>query len=169
MGVIQACAAFGSITLTPLEDGDVGVIAALGRHPEVFTEIPQIAQPFDANAWCAQAMANGENYIRHLIRVGPNRLPAGYVQICRRNNLDLDLGYWLGKDYWGMGIGTSAAAAALRLFFYAGGQPPIFAATTPQNAASRRILEKLGFKETAASRPPDGMIDHVWHSRRSEP
>jgi RimJ/RimL family protein N-acetyltransferase len=145
-----------------MEADDAYVIANLGRHPAVFEHIPQISQPFDAQSWCAKAIGNPENYLRHLVLVGPTRAPVGYVQIGRRNNCDLELGYWLGKDYWHNGIGSAAAAAALILFTIAGGQPRIFAATTPSNAASRRILSKLGFSETDLSLPPDGMIDHVW-------
>jgi len=162
MGVIQACAALDQICLTPMEADDLHTIAHLGRHREIFQHVPQIPQPFDAHAWCSKAIDNGENYVRHIVRVGPARVPVGYVQICRRNNCDLELGYWLGKDYWGNGIGFAAAGAALVLFVTAGGQPKIFAATTPDNVASRRILTKLGFKETNLSEPPEGMIDHMW-------
>jgi len=162
MGLIQACMELEKICLTPMEADDFHLIVDLGRHPEVFQHIPQISKPFDAQAWCSNAIGNAENYVRHIIRVGAERAPVGYVQICRRANYDLELGYWLGKDYWGFGIGSAAAAAALILFLSAGGQPRIFAATTPDNFASRRILAKLGFKETAISEPPKNMIDHVW-------
>lgn len=165
MGVIQACTALDPIFLTPLVAEDETAIALLGSHPDVFADIPQISSPFDAKAWCTQVLANPENYVRHLVRLGPGKLPAGYVQICRRSNLDLDLGYWLGRPYWGKGIGSRSATAALILFLDAGGQPPIFAATTPGNIASRTILAKLGFKETIASEQPKGMIDHLWDPR----
>lgn len=160
--MIQACAVLSHIVLTPLEPTDVGVIEHLGRHYETFEHIPQIDQPFDAKTWCAKAIGSQENYIRHVIRVGSQRTPTGYVQICRRANLDLELGYWLGKDYWGYGIAPAAALAAMSLFFCAGGQPRIFAATTPSNTASRRVLAKLGFVETNLSNAPEGMIDHIW-------
>lgn len=153
----------GSICLTPMEAQDTEIIAHLGRHPEVFQHIPQIAKPFNAQAWCANALENRVNYIRHIVRVGSDKVPVGYVQICRRKNIDLELGYWLGMDYWRCGIGTIAVAAALDLFVNAGGLPKIFAATLPSNIASRRILAKLGFRETSASEPPEGMIDHVWN------
>lgn len=165
-GVIQASFASNSICLVPMELGDVKTIAHLGRHPEVFEHIPQIPQPFNANGWISKAIENPENYIRHLVLAGPSRIPIGYVQIGRRDNCDLELGYWLGRDYWGYGIGSAAAATAMMLFTSVGGQPRIFAATTPGNTRSRRMLRKLGFRQTSVSEPPEGMIDHVWEWQR---
>ncbi|BBN88478.1 GNAT family N-acetyltransferase [Azospira sp. I09] len=162
MVALLACMQMGPISITPLEIEDTKAIAHLGRHPEVFQYIPEIKQPFDAETWCKNAIDNGCNHIRHLIKVGPQRTPVGYVQICRRLNMDLELGYWIGKEYWGHGIASAAASLALVLFVSAGGSPKVFAATKPDNPASRRVLEKLGFLESSESQPPEGMIDHLW-------
>lgn len=164
MVALLACIKSDPITLTPLEQKDSEAIAHLGRHPEVFMHIPEIAQPFDAEAWCKSTIENGGNHIRHLIRLGPHSLPVGYVQICRRQNMDLELGYWLGKEYWGKGIASVATSLALILFVSAGGSPRIFAAAKPDNPASRRVLEKIDFKETSESSAPIGMIDYIWQT-----
>lgn len=168
MSTILACVAAGPIYLAPLECQDIDSIAQLGKHPEVFQYIPEIEQPFDAKAWCQKILSNPENYIRHVVKVGPTRLPVGYVQINRRRNCDLELGYWLGKEYWGKGIASVAALNALALFVSAGGSSRVFAAAKPENVASRRVLAKLGFQETTESTSSIGMIDHIWSPRETK-
>lgn len=51
--------------------------------------------------------------------------------------------YWLGRDYWGMGIATWA----LKEFLAQKNQiRPIYARVAKDNLGSRRVLEKCGFK-----------------------
>jgi RimJ/RimL family protein N-acetyltransferase len=51
--------------------------------------------------------------------------------------------YWLGKEYWGKGIATSA----LKEFLAQKNQiRPIYARVAKDNIGSRRVLEKCGFK-----------------------
>ena len=51
--------------------------------------------------------------------------------------------YWLGKEYWGQGIATSA----LKEFLAHHNQTrPIYARVAKDNLGSRRVLEKCGFK-----------------------
>lgn len=51
--------------------------------------------------------------------------------------------YWLGKEFWGKGIATSALRE-----FLAHQNPirPIYARVAKDNLGSRRVLEKCGFK-----------------------
>ncbi|MDO6618002.1 MULTISPECIES: GNAT family N-acetyltransferase [unclassified Shewanella] len=51
------------------------------------------------------------------------------------------LGYWLGRDYWGQGIGTNA----LRVFLAEQTQRPIFAEVTQDNLGSIKVLISNGF------------------------
>jgi RimJ/RimL family protein N-acetyltransferase len=54
------------------------------------------------------------------------------------------LGYCLHQDVWSMGYGTEAARAQLEFAFQQLGLHRVWAGTDPDNAASARILEKLG-------------------------
>jgi RimJ/RimL family protein N-acetyltransferase len=51
------------------------------------------------------------------------------------------VGYWIGRDYWGKGIGT----AALRQFLMHLEMRPLYAYVGNHNKASIRVLEKCGF------------------------
>ncbi len=52
-----------------------------------------------------------------------------------------DVGYWLGKEYWGKGIATQALMEFLRYE----ATRPLYARVAKHNIASRRVLEKCGF------------------------
>jgi RimJ/RimL family protein N-acetyltransferase len=55
---------------------------------------------------------------------------------------DQEVGYWLGKEFWGQGIATQALAEFLRIFK----TRPLIAHVAKHNIGSKRVLEKNGFK-----------------------
>lgn len=57
----------------------------------------------------------------------------------------VEVAYALGKRWWGRGYASEAASAAVRYGFERLALDPIVAVTRPTNAASRRVLQKLGF------------------------
>jgi RimJ/RimL family protein N-acetyltransferase len=60
----------------------------------------------------------------------------------------LELGFLLRPQFWGQGLATEAAHAAVKHAFEVLGARAIFASHHPENSASRRVLEKLGFRQT---------------------
>jgi len=67
--------------------------------------------------------------------------------IRRRAAQYVTLGYWMGQDYVGQGLMTEAVGAVIPFAFDTLGLHRIHAAFLPTNAASRRVLEKNGFRE----------------------
>lgn len=59
--------------------------------------------------------------------------------------LSAELGYWLGREFWGRGIMPAAVEEMCRLGFHRWDIVRIFAEPYAHNAASRRVLEKAGF------------------------
>jgi ribosomal-protein-alanine N-acetyltransferase len=57
----------------------------------------------------------------------------------------VDFGYTLARSRWGRGLMTEAAGACLRYAFEELHFPELVASVDSRNAASRRVLEKLGF------------------------
>ncbi len=57
---------------------------------------------------------------------------------------EIEVGYSLAKEHWGRGLATEAAIGWLDLGFRVKGLQRIVAVADVQNAASRRVLEKLG-------------------------
>lgn len=56
-----------------------------------------------------------------------------------------EIGYLVAPEWWGQGYATEAARAVLAFGFTTMGLHSVEAQTAPENAASRRVLEKLGF------------------------
>lgn len=54
-------------------------------------------------------------------------------------------GYWLGRDYWGRGIGTDAARTLSDAALRGGSLRRLEARVFAPNTASARVLEKSGF------------------------
>ena len=55
-----------------------------------------------------------------------------------------ELGYWIGKPYWGMGFGTEAARAIVAMGFETLHLHKVFARAITTNPGSWRIMEKIG-------------------------
>lgn len=62
------------------------------------------------------------------------------------------LGYWVGQPHAGQGVGTAAVRAMLAYAFGPLKLHRVEAACLPSNAASRRVLEKTGFRHEGLAR-----------------
>ncbi|MCP3970309.1 MAG: GNAT family N-acetyltransferase [Rhodobacteraceae bacterium] len=60
-------------------------------------------------------------------------------------------GYWVAPEFWGRGIATEAATAMIDMIFRKAGTTQIATGYLEGNAASARVLSKLGFRETGNS------------------
>ncbi len=61
-------------------------------------------------------------------------------------NKNAELGYWLGKRYWGKGLMTEAVKLVLKFAFKKLKLHKVYANVFEQNIASRKVLENCGFK-----------------------
>lgn len=57
---------------------------------------------------------------------------------------DVELGYMLAKDYWGLGLTTEGGKASLKYGFDELKLERIVAVAKPENLASRGVMENLG-------------------------
>ncbi|MCB1503406.1 MAG: GNAT family N-acetyltransferase [Hyphomicrobiaceae bacterium] len=71
----------------------------------------------------------------------------GAVGIAARSH-GHNLGFWLGKRYWGQGFMTEAAAALITAFFADVGDVALNSSYLADNPASWRVQQKLGFVQT---------------------
>lgn len=67
------------------------------------------------------------------------------------NGPEIELGYRLGRPHWGRGYATEAAALAAAHALGPLGLERLVAVAYPENVASRRVLTKVGFRETGSS------------------
>jgi RimJ/RimL family protein N-acetyltransferase len=61
---------------------------------------------------------------------------------------ELEVSYWIGREFWGKGIATKALA----VFLSAVKNRPLYARAAKDNIASLRVLEKCGFVITGYER-----------------
>jgi len=90
---------------------------------------------------------NNKAYEFGIILKETNRLVGiiGLVRIDQKNK-NGEIGYWLGKKCWGQGLTTEAAKLVLNFSFKELRLHKIYARLFEQNASSKRVLEKSGFK-----------------------
>lgn len=95
-----------------------------------------------AAEWLASAI-EGEEGVVFMIERGDRLIGCtGY----RAFDTDhAELGYWIGKPYWGHGYATEAVGALIAHAFDADGFAYLKAGHFADNPASERVLRKLGF------------------------
>jgi len=69
-----------------------------------------------------------------------------------------DVGYWIGRRFWGSGVAT----AALGRFLEVVADRPLFAHVAVQNVGSIRVLEKCGFTAVGERTGDDGVRELVY-------
>ncbi|MCI0609246.1 MAG: GNAT family N-acetyltransferase [Anaerolineae bacterium] len=62
--------------------------------------------------------------------------------VCWEQAGEREVGYWIGKEFWGKGIATKALSEFLNHVKIR----PLYAHVAKHNIGSRRVLEKCGFK-----------------------
>ena len=97
--------------------------------------------------------------------------PLGICGLRRRDSLaDVDLGFALLPAWRGLGYAGEAAGAVVTTAL-AGGIEPVCAILKPDNRASRRLLEKLGFERSGGFHDPasgDWLDRYVIDSRHGK-
>ncbi|HSK89196.1 MAG TPA: GNAT family N-acetyltransferase [Anaerolineales bacterium] len=105
----------------------------------------------EATAMAALPSRSRETFMAHWTRITVddsilirtilfNGSVAGNI-VCFDQLGEREVGYWLGKEYWGKGIATRALAEFLKYIDVR----PLYAHVARHNVASRRVLEKCGF------------------------
>lgn len=84
----------------------------------------------------------------------------GGIGYFRRTSGAAELGFWLGRDYWGQGYATEAGLAVVRHGFTVGRHDAFTSSHFHDNPASGRVLTKLGFEPAG-----DG---EIWSTARGQ-
>lgn len=137
------------LILRPLRAGDEPDFLALAGEWDVArmtSDIPHPLLPSHAKVWLSP---NGSD-VRFAIEMHGRMIgSAGYF---KRRSGAAEIGFWLGRDHWGMGFATEAAGAVLRHGFGVDGYGSFSSAHFADNPASGRVLRKLGFEPVGLAR-----------------
>ena len=137
------------------EAEDVTRIVALANDAEIARNTSGIPYPYTLDHGCAfiamVRAANPEIDLPLLVEHAEHG-PVGMVGLHRRDDPWPEIGYWLGRPYWGLGIATEAGAALVDWARAERGLKAIGSGFFADNPASGRVLEKLGFLHTGEVR-----------------
>jgi ribosomal-protein-alanine N-acetyltransferase len=117
-----------------------------------WTEADLNRQAFGARLWRSRQEARrGTDYSFLIFEKTDRRevLVGGLTisNVRRRAAQFATLGYWMGEEFASRGLMSEAVGVLLPYFFDTLGLHRLQAAFLPHNAASRRVLEKNGFRE----------------------
>jgi RimJ/RimL family protein N-acetyltransferase len=133
------------LVLRPPESGDAARICLLAGDYDVARMTATIPHPYgeqQAAAWIESVQAGEEGVVLAVLRAATLIGCAGYRAFGQDH---AELGYWIGKPYWGMGYATEAVGALIAHAFEAERFVFLAAGHFTDNPASARVIEKLGF------------------------
>lgn len=140
------------LSMEPLDlDCHEEELAALHADPRVMATMGgETATPEESRAWIERNLAHGqepglgifvfrEQQTRRFVGRGAIRR----IEIGGRE--EVEVGYAVAAGLWGQGFATEMATALVRWAESRADVRSLVAYTEPANAASRRVLEKVGF------------------------
>ena len=147
------------LTFEPLSVDHAPPMFRLLTDPRIYRHLVHLAPPESVEAlagrYAAQARGvheDGSPLAIWVIRDGDERV--GFVQ-SKGDERAPEIGYLLGPDAWGRGIATEATGALIDHLFAATAAQELRAVIAPANAASLRVVRKLGFEARPAQEGDD--------------
>lgn len=127
------------VRLRDVAEDDLPIFYAHQLDPDATQMAAFSSRPRDAFlAHWARILANADSLEQTILVDGQ---VAGNI-VCYEQGGEWEVGYWLGKEYWGQGVATEALAQLLAQVQ----TRPLYAHVVRHNIASRRVLEKCGFR-----------------------
>ena len=158
-----------SCELRPLEPGDAASLAAHANDREIWLNLrDRFPHPYslqDAETYIAM-IKNQSPVTSFGIIVGGSAV--GGISLMPGKDIErcsAEIGYWLGRVFWGRGIATDAVRALTSYGFEELGLARVFAIPFARNPASARVLEKSGYVKEGFMRRSalkDGVLVDQW-------
>ncbi|MFD3283849.1 GNAT family N-acetyltransferase [Alteromonas macleodii] len=123
---------------------DSSIIVALLNDADVSKWTSHIPFPYtenDAISW----LKKQENSLRKPLAIEIENKLVGCISYWHLDSLTTEVGYWIGKSFWGKGIATTAVSSLLDSTIFPT-TPKVAAKVAAENIGSQRVLEKCGFK-----------------------
>lgn len=134
--------------LRPMNEGDVDAVFALRRDAEMmrFIRQPQTKRSEAAN-WVRLVSSRWQSD-RYGFCAVIEKSSGTFVGWCGlwelKESGEIEVGYAITKEFWKQGLASEAAARFLEYGFTELKLEKIVAVANPENAASRRVMEKIG-------------------------
>ena len=178
------------LELRPLTASDATRVAELANDEELSRNLRSFGFPYgidDANEWLAEVLDEWEQGKSAAFAVCvvtaesvSNELVGSIGIVLDPQSNRGELGYWIGRNYWGQGIATDASQMMLDFAFGQLGLNKIVAECLDRNPASARVLEKIGmlqegflkkhFRKNVTEEYCDvrvfGLLKATWNARK---
>lgn len=138
-----------NVAFRAFRHSDAGQVALLLNDLRVTGDHMQLPYPYTeshAHDFIGQAIRGDKSYISLAI-VDENDLVMGQVSLSSQEMNKGYTGYWIGHDYWGMGLASKALAHILKLAKQTG-FVEVYGGCAEDNIASKKIMTKNGMKAT---------------------
>ncbi|MCW2275962.1 GNAT family N-acetyltransferase [Rhodoblastus acidophilus] len=161
------------LLLEPLQPADAFGLVILTNDPLVAHGASTLPQPFtidDARALIALPRIGGGCFAALRLREGGEMIGCAGVLVRepdRGDCGDLELGFWLGAPHHGRHYGAEAAQAMLELAHRAFPRARIVVECPPENAASWRLLRRMGFEPGAGKGNRKNAELLAWRAREN--
>ncbi len=135
------------LVLRPLEDKDAVPLTTLANDKRVAERLARLPHPYtlaDAHKFISYAQ-DGIKSGTHVELAVIRRADQTFMGVV---GLEDEIGYWLGREFWGQNYGKEAAKALIHFAFLILQKENLVGSSLADNTASRRIFEGLGFKQT---------------------
>ena len=129
---------------------DAADVQRLAGDRDIASTLTNMPHPYEdgmAEEWmlsCSEKFENGEALNFAITRRTDKHLIGGIELRLDPAHENAELGYWIGKPYWGCGYATEAAKAVVAYGFEVLKLNRIHARRFKRNPASGRVLEKIG-------------------------
>lgn len=136
------------IDIEPLDLRHENAMQRLLSDPLVtrYTPKPEPYPPGEAAREIQQAIADRETGVAYCFAILVDDNFGGVCKLKGVTGTRGELGYWVGKPFWGKGIATKAARPVIEYAFDDLDLKLVVAHTMSPNEVSSRVLEKLGFE-----------------------
>lgn len=139
------------LVLRLVEKDDLQPLFAVNGDEAVFRFSPRESwkTPADGEAWYSRVMEHRESgaTLQFVIVLRESGRPIGTLAVFHFEQSvgSAEVGYVLGREHWGKGLMKEALAALVGFAFETLGLKRLEAELDPRNAASAKVLERVGF------------------------
>ena len=141
------------VAIRRIGTADIDDMARLANDADIARMTARLPWPYtreDALKWVNGLPDNPNEHVFAVLRGGEFTGVVGLTHDPEHGRAEL--GYWLGRPFWGNGVATAAARLAIDYAFRALRVRRVCAYCFAVNAASRRVLEKSGLKNEGCLR-----------------
>lgn len=149
------------LRLRAFNAADAPTVRRLAGDRDIAATTLSVPHPYPeglAERWIAshyEAFVDGRRISLAITRLEDESLIGAISLMLDGNNRRAELGYWVGRPFWGQGYASEAARAMLDFGFENLGLNRIFAHHMQDNPASGRVLLNIGMQ-------PEGvLIQHI--------